>query len=68
MMGRGGLETGGDGVCAIASRYVLPGKCSAAITSGSALMMDEGQPLARVGDATRHGGIRESGDSSWLLD
>nr|WP_256590601.1 PAAR domain-containing protein [Pseudomonas sp. LB-090624] len=67
-MSRRGLKTGGDGVCATASRYVRPGKCSAAITSGSALMMDEGQPLARVGDATRHGGILENGDSSRLLD
>lgn len=29
--------------------------CGAVITSGSALM-DDGQPLARVGDATSHGG------------
>jgi len=31
-------------------------------------MTIEGQPVARIGDTTDHGGVLENGDASWLIN
>jgi len=42
--------------------------CGAVIETGAACTMIEGQPAAREGDTTSHGGTLIEGDQGWLID
>ncbi|MBW4796213.1 PAAR domain-containing protein [Pseudomonas tolaasii] len=55
-------------VVLVGHEHACPACGPVTVTSGSAVMTIEGQPVARIGDTTDHGGVLENGDASWLIN